>query len=115
MFAKLKGKHRTVLVVVAWTGTIAGAATGVTTLALATAAALATNWPLLAFAGTLAAAPTPSWQPPPAPAAAARGFRPSAHRTSADRRPRATALGGTSPRRLRGEFEKAVRSVTMTG
>ncbi|MFG2903260.1 hypothetical protein ACGFZH_40030 [Streptomyces zaomyceticus] len=44
------------LVVVAWTGTTAGAALGVTALALATAAALATNWPLLAFAGTLAAA-----------------------------------------------------------
>nr|WP_314616936.1 transposase [Streptomyces sp. DSM 40976] len=56
LFAKLKAKHRTVLVVVAWTGTTAGAAMGVTTLALATAAALATNWPLLAFAGTLAAA-----------------------------------------------------------
>ncbi|MEU2244895.1 transposase [Streptomyces sp. NPDC018338] len=56
LFAKLKAEHRTVLVVVAWTGTTAGAALGVTTLALATAAALATNWPLLAFAGTLAAA-----------------------------------------------------------
>lgn len=56
MFAKLKGKHRTVLVVVAWTGTTAGAAMGVTTLALATAAALAMNGPLLAFAGTLAVA-----------------------------------------------------------
>lgn len=28
LFAKLKGKHRTVLVVVAWTGTTAGAAMG---------------------------------------------------------------------------------------
>ncbi|WP_318209327.1 MULTISPECIES: permease prefix domain 1-containing protein [unclassified Streptomyces] len=42
--------------VVAWTGTTAGAAMAVTTLALATASALATNWPLLAFAGALAAA-----------------------------------------------------------
>ncbi|MFJ5136932.1 permease prefix domain 1-containing protein [Streptomyces sp. NPDC088707] len=42
--------------VVAWTGTTAGAAMAVTTLALVTAAALATNWPLLAFAGALAAA-----------------------------------------------------------
>ncbi|MFE5945484.1 permease prefix domain 1-containing protein [Streptomyces sp. NPDC056480] len=42
--------------VVAWTGTTAGAAMAVTTLALVTAAALATNWPLLAFAGVLAAA-----------------------------------------------------------
>ncbi|MFD9247351.1 permease prefix domain 1-containing protein [Streptomyces sp. NPDC059556] len=41
---------------VAWTGTTAGAAMAVTTLALVTAAALATNWPLLAFAGALAAA-----------------------------------------------------------
>ncbi|MFF5920367.1 permease prefix domain 1-containing protein [Streptomyces flavochromogenes] len=43
-------------VVVAWTGTTAGASMAVTTLALATAAALATNWPLLACAGALAAA-----------------------------------------------------------
>ncbi|MEU4082069.1 hypothetical protein DEJ45_04155 [Streptomyces venezuelae] len=42
--------------IVAWTGTTAGAAMAVTTLALATAAALATNWPLLAFAGVLTAA-----------------------------------------------------------
>ncbi|WP_435972996.1 permease prefix domain 1-containing protein [Streptomyces sp. Qhu_M48] len=42
--------------VVAWTGTTAGIAMAVTTLALATASALATNWPLLAFAGALAAA-----------------------------------------------------------
>ncbi|MFE6782533.1 permease prefix domain 1-containing protein [Streptomyces sp. NPDC057680] len=41
---------------VAWTGTTAGAAMAVTTLALVTAAALATNWPLLACAGALAAA-----------------------------------------------------------
>ncbi|MFC9243823.1 permease prefix domain 1-containing protein [Streptomyces sp. NPDC057136] len=41
---------------VAWAGTTASAAMAVTTLALATASALATNWPLLAFAGTLAAA-----------------------------------------------------------
>ncbi|MER5965133.1 permease prefix domain 1-containing protein [Streptomyces sp. NPDC002057] len=42
--------------VVAWTGTTAGIALAVTTLALATASALATDWPLLAFAGALAAA-----------------------------------------------------------
>ncbi|MFB7591710.1 permease prefix domain 1-containing protein [Streptomyces sp. NPDC056169] len=42
--------------VVAWTGTTAGIALAVTTLALAVASALATNWPLLAFAGALAAA-----------------------------------------------------------
>ena len=42
--------------VVAWTGTTAGVAMAVTTLALAVAAALATDWPLLAFAGALAAA-----------------------------------------------------------
>ncbi|MER5308600.1 permease prefix domain 1-containing protein [Streptomyces sp. NPDC002773] len=42
--------------VVAWTGTTAGVAMAVTTLALATAAALAVNWPLLACAGVLAAA-----------------------------------------------------------
>lgn len=41
---------------VAWTGTTAGVAMAVTTLALAIASALATNWPLLAFAGALAAA-----------------------------------------------------------
>ncbi len=42
--------------VVAWAGTTAGAAMALATLALATAAALATNWPLLVLAGTLAAA-----------------------------------------------------------
>ncbi|MFD3531168.1 permease prefix domain 1-containing protein [Streptomyces sp. NPDC058664] len=42
--------------VVAWTGTTAGVAMAVTTLALATAAALAVNRPLLACAGVLAAA-----------------------------------------------------------
>ncbi|MGW6390424.1 permease prefix domain 1-containing protein [Streptomyces sp. NPDC055103] len=42
--------------VVAWTGTTAGVAMAVTTLALAVAAALATDWPLLACAGALAAA-----------------------------------------------------------
>ncbi|MFF8783962.1 permease prefix domain 1-containing protein [Streptomyces sp. NPDC015125] len=41
---------------VAWTGTTAGVAMAVATLALATASVLATNWPLLAFAGALAAA-----------------------------------------------------------
>ncbi|MEU8677618.1 permease prefix domain 1-containing protein [Streptomyces sp. NPDC048560] len=41
---------------VACAGTAAGVAMAVTTLALATASALATNWTLLAFAGTLAAA-----------------------------------------------------------
>ncbi|MFD3655658.1 permease prefix domain 1-containing protein [Streptomyces sp. NPDC058620] len=41
---------------VAWAGTTASAAMAVATLALATASALATNWPLLACAGTLAAA-----------------------------------------------------------
>ncbi|WP_329619951.1 permease prefix domain 1-containing protein [Streptomyces sp. NBC_01255] len=41
---------------VAWTGTTAGIAMAVTTLALAVASALATNWPLLAFAGALTAA-----------------------------------------------------------
>ncbi|MEU9294497.1 permease prefix domain 1-containing protein [Streptomyces sp. NPDC048266] len=41
---------------VAWTGTTAGIAMAVTTLALATAAALAENRPLLACAGVLAAA-----------------------------------------------------------
>ncbi|MBT2507656.1 hypothetical protein J7I98_17530 [Streptomyces sp. ISL-98] len=52
---RLPTPHRLPLVV-AWTGTTASAAMAVTTLALATASALATNWPLLAFAGTLAAA-----------------------------------------------------------
>ncbi|MFH8573033.1 permease prefix domain 1-containing protein [Streptomyces sp. NPDC017993] len=47
--------HRLPLVV-AWAGTTASAAMAVTTLALATGSALATNWPLLTFAGTLAAA-----------------------------------------------------------
>ncbi|MFH9726402.1 permease prefix domain 1-containing protein [Streptomyces sp. NPDC017254] len=42
--------------VVAWTGTTAGVAMAVTTLALATASALAANGPLLACAGALAAA-----------------------------------------------------------
>ncbi|MFE2557056.1 permease prefix domain 1-containing protein [Streptomyces sp. NPDC059352] len=42
--------------VVAWAGTTAGVAMAVTTLALALASALATNWPLLALAGALAAA-----------------------------------------------------------
>ncbi|MFK4066076.1 permease prefix domain 1-containing protein [Streptomyces sp. NPDC029674] len=42
--------------VVAWAGTTASAAMAVATLALATAAALTTNWPLLAAAGALAAA-----------------------------------------------------------
>ncbi|MFJ8078334.1 permease prefix domain 1-containing protein [Streptomyces sp. NPDC096176] len=41
---------------VAWTGTTASVAMALATLALATAAVLATHWPLLAFAGTLAAA-----------------------------------------------------------
>ncbi|HET6859381.1 MAG TPA: permease prefix domain 1-containing protein [Streptomyces sp.] len=41
---------------IAWAGTAVGVAMAVTTLALATAAALATNWPLLACAGLLAAA-----------------------------------------------------------
>ncbi|MFC7304722.1 permease prefix domain 1-containing protein [Streptomyces monticola] len=41
---------------VAWAGTTAGAAMAVATLALATAAVLATDWPLLACAGVLAAA-----------------------------------------------------------
>lgn len=41
---------------VAWTGTTASVAMAVATLALATASVLATNWPLLAFAGALAAA-----------------------------------------------------------
>ncbi|MFD3665159.1 permease prefix domain 1-containing protein [Streptomyces sp. NPDC058659] len=41
---------------VAWTGTTAGVAMAVTTLALAVASVLATNWPLLALAGSLAAA-----------------------------------------------------------
>ncbi|MEU3424128.1 permease prefix domain 1-containing protein [Streptomyces gardneri] len=41
---------------VAWTGTTAGVAMAVTTLALAVASDLATNWPLLACAGALAAA-----------------------------------------------------------
>jgi uncharacterized membrane protein len=47
--------HRLPLVV-AWAGTTASAAMAVTTLAFATVSALTTNWPLLAFAGTLAAA-----------------------------------------------------------
>ncbi|WP_328489841.1 permease prefix domain 1-containing protein [Streptomyces zaomyceticus] len=51
---RLPAAHRLPLVV-AWTGTTAGIAMAVTTLALATAAALATNWPLLACAGVLAA------------------------------------------------------------
>ncbi|MEV0258701.1 permease prefix domain 1-containing protein [Streptomyces sp. NPDC050732] len=42
--------------VVAWSGTTASAAMAVATLALATAAALTTNWPLLTAAGALAAA-----------------------------------------------------------
>ncbi|MGH4031663.1 permease prefix domain 1-containing protein [Actinomycetota bacterium Odt1-20B] len=42
--------------VVAWAGTTASTAMAVTALVLATGAALATNWPLLAFAGVLAAA-----------------------------------------------------------
>ncbi|MGW3013937.1 permease prefix domain 1-containing protein [Streptomyces sp. NPDC001219] len=42
--------------VVAWTGTTASVAMAVATLALATASVLATNWPLLAFAGAFAAA-----------------------------------------------------------
>ncbi|MFH8609446.1 permease prefix domain 1-containing protein [Streptomyces sp. NPDC018029] len=50
-----RAPHRLPLVV-AWTGTTASAAMAVATLALATAAALATNWPLLAAAGALAAA-----------------------------------------------------------
>ncbi|MEV5123712.1 permease prefix domain 1-containing protein [Streptomyces decoyicus] len=41
---------------VAWTGTTASVAMAVATLALATASVLTTNWPLLAFAGALAAA-----------------------------------------------------------
>ncbi|MBW5426110.1 hypothetical protein GKQ77_31900 [Streptomyces sp. BG9H] len=41
---------------VAWAGTTASGAMAAATLALATAAALATNWPLLACAGALAAA-----------------------------------------------------------
>ncbi|MGW1995661.1 permease prefix domain 1-containing protein [Embleya sp. NPDC001921] len=41
---------------VAWAAGVAGVAMAVTTLALATASILATNWPLLACAGTLAAA-----------------------------------------------------------
>ncbi|GAA2617602.1 permease prefix domain 1-containing protein [Streptomyces tubercidicus] len=41
---------------VAWTGTTASVAMAVATLALVTASVLATNWPLLAFAGALAAA-----------------------------------------------------------
>ncbi|AZM53737.1 hypothetical protein DMA15_15085 [Streptomyces sp. WAC 01529] len=41
---------------VAWAGTTASGAMAAATLALTTAAALATNWPLLAFAGALAAA-----------------------------------------------------------
>ncbi|MEV7191102.1 permease prefix domain 1-containing protein [Streptomyces sp. NPDC093510] len=50
-----RAPHRLPLVV-AWAGTTASAAMAVATLALATAAALTTNWPLLAAAGTLAAA-----------------------------------------------------------
>ncbi|MEO3749941.1 permease prefix domain 1-containing protein [Streptomyces sp. B6B3] len=42
--------------VVAWAGTTAGAAMALATLALVIAALLATNWPLLAAAGALAAA-----------------------------------------------------------
>ncbi|MGA4849410.1 permease prefix domain 1-containing protein [Streptomyces sp. G5(2025)] len=41
---------------VAWAGTTASAAMAAATLALATAATLTTDWPLLAFAGALAAA-----------------------------------------------------------
>jgi hypothetical protein len=40
---------------VAWAGTTASVAMAVATLALATASVLAVNWPLLAFAGVLAA------------------------------------------------------------
>ncbi|MFD8643073.1 permease prefix domain 1-containing protein [Streptomyces zaomyceticus] len=52
---RLPTAHRLPLVV-AWTGTTAGIAMAVTTLALATAAVLAANRPLLAGAGVLAAA-----------------------------------------------------------
>ncbi|MEV0374470.1 permease prefix domain 1-containing protein [Streptomyces sp. NPDC050636] len=52
---RLPTPHRLPLVV-AWAGTTASAAMAVTTLALAAASALATNWPVLALAGTLAAA-----------------------------------------------------------
>ncbi|MGW8886351.1 permease prefix domain 1-containing protein [Streptomyces sp. NPDC055749] len=52
---RLPTPHR-LPILVAWAGTTASTAMAVTTLALAIASALATNWPLLAFAGTLAAA-----------------------------------------------------------
>jgi hypothetical protein len=52
---RLPTPHRLPLAV-AWTGTTASVAMAVATLALATASAWATNWPLLAFAGALAAA-----------------------------------------------------------
>lgn len=52
---RLPTPHRLPLAV-AWTGTTASVAMAVATLALATASVLATNWPLLAFAGALAAA-----------------------------------------------------------
>ncbi|WP_328907835.1 permease prefix domain 1-containing protein [Streptomyces sp. NBC_00234] len=51
---RLPTPHRLPLLV-AWAGTTASTSMAVTTLALATASALATNWPLLAFAGALAA------------------------------------------------------------
>jgi hypothetical protein len=52
---RLPTPHRLPLAV-AWTGTTAGVAMAIATLALATAAALAANWPLLALAGALTAA-----------------------------------------------------------
>ncbi|GAA3974238.1 hypothetical protein GCM10022384_25880 [Streptomyces marokkonensis] len=52
---RLPTPHRLPLVI-AWAGTTASTAMAVTTLALAATSALATNWPLLAFAGALAAA-----------------------------------------------------------
>jgi hypothetical protein len=51
---RLPTPHRLPLVV-AWAGTTASVAMAVATLALAVASVLATNWPLLAFAGVLAA------------------------------------------------------------
>ncbi|MET9437088.1 permease prefix domain 1-containing protein [Streptomyces sp. NPDC006551] len=52
---RLPTPHRLPLAV-AWAGTTASVAMAVAVLALLTAALLATNWPLLAFAGVLAAA-----------------------------------------------------------
>ncbi|WP_331767041.1 permease prefix domain 1-containing protein [Embleya sp. NBC_00896] len=52
---RLPPPHRLPLAV-AWTGTTAAAAMALATLALAAASLLAANWPLLALAGSLAAA-----------------------------------------------------------